>query len=117
MTMVKFEILEHTADQAIRAYGADLRELIESAAAGMLALLYAEPPPEAGQYLDLDVEAEAPDLLLHHCLRELLYLLEDEALAPVSLQVTEASEHAARLRVGVIDASWRSRCSGRQSRR
>lgn len=101
--MVKFEILEHTADQAIRAYGQDLRELIESAAAGMLALLYVEQPPEAGQYLDLEVEAEAPDLLLHHCLRELLYLLEDEALAPVSLQVTEASEQAAKLHVGVID--------------
>lgn len=101
--MVKFEIVEHTADQAIRAYGRDLRELIESAAAGMVALMYTQTPPDAAQYLELEVQAEAADLLLHHCLRELLYLLEDEALAPVSVQVLAASEQQARMRVGVVE--------------
>lgn len=97
-----YEILEHTADQALRAHGHDLRELIEHAAAGMIELLYVEKPGPVEQELELSVEADSPEMLVHHCLRELLYLLEDEGLAPVEVAVTEASEEAATLRVGVV---------------
>ena len=99
---MSYEIVEHTADIAIRAFGADLRELIENAAHGMLALLYVETPPEPQQTLDLPVAADGPEIVLQHCLRELLYLLEDEDLAPVQVVVTKADEHSASLRVGVI---------------
>jgi SHS2 domain-containing protein len=97
-----YEILDHTADQAIRATGCDLRELIEQAAAGMLALLYAEAPPPAAREVEVSIAAEGPELVLHHSLRELLYLLEDEGLAPVRVRVVEADEGHAALRVGVI---------------
>lgn len=100
--MPKFELVEHTADQALRAYGHDMRELVENAAAGMLALLYIDPLPQAGETLERQVEAESPELLVHHALRELLYLLEDEALAPVTVQVSEANEHSATLQVSVV---------------
>lgn len=103
--MAGYEILDHTADLALRAYGADLRELIENAAAGLLALLHGEAPTAApGEWLSRTLTAETPELLLHHCLRELLYLLQDEGLAPVVVEVGEATEHSARLRVGVIAA-------------
>jgi len=102
MNNMRFQILDHTADRALRAWGRDLRELIENAAAGMIALLYVEPPPPPVQELDLPIEADTPELVLHHSLRELLYLLEDEALAPVSVTVKEASDERAILRVGVI---------------
>jgi SHS2 domain-containing protein len=49
----------------------------------------------------LEVTAESPDLLLHHSLRELLYLLEDEALAPVSVEVVRADDGTAALHVGI----------------
>lgn len=97
-----YEIIDHTADQAIRATGRDLRELIESAAQGMVALLYADEPPAPTQELQLDVEAETPEMVLHHSLRELLYLMEDEGLAPVRVVVREANEQRAVLSVGVI---------------
>ncbi|MEN6546118.1 MAG: archease [Armatimonadia bacterium] len=100
--MPKFDLVEHTADQAIRAYGRDMRELVENAAAGMLALLYIEPLTQADETLERQIEAESPELLVHHALRELLYLLEDEALAPVTVEVTEATEQTATLRVSVI---------------
>jgi len=93
---------KHTADQAIRAYGHDLRELIENAAAGMISLLYVEPPPEAEDTLERHIEAEDAEALVHHALRELLYLLEDEALAPVVVEVTEATEQSAILKVAVV---------------
>ena len=102
MTMQPFDLLEHTADVALKARGRDLCELITNAAAGMLAVLYGGPAPAAEQVIEREVEAEAPDLLLHHALRELLYLLEDEALAPVSVQVTACSNNSATLQVGVV---------------
>jgi SHS2 domain-containing protein len=97
-----FEIVPHTADQAIRVHGRDVRELVRNAAAGMLALLYVETPGEPVEWLDREIEAESPDLLVHHALRELLYLLEDEALAPVAVEVPRADEQTATLRVGVV---------------
>jgi SHS2 domain-containing protein len=100
--MEPFELLEHTADVALLARGHDLCELITNAAAGMISILFSGEPPAAEQSLDRDVEAEAPDLLVHHALRELLYLMEDEGLAPVSVEVTACSDNAATIRVGVI---------------
>jgi SHS2 domain-containing protein len=97
-----YKIVEHTADLALRAYGHDLRELIENAAQGMLALLYAEPPPEPAQTLELPVAGDGPEVVLQRSLRELLYLLEDEGLAPVQVAVAEADERRATLKVGVI---------------
>jgi SHS2 domain-containing protein len=99
---MRYEILEHTADQALRATGHDLRELIENAAAGMISLLYAEAPPPPEQELERTIEADSPELLLHHSLRELLYLLEDEGLAPVAVRVVAATDARATLEVGVI---------------
>lgn len=101
--MQPFEILGHTADVALVARGLDLGELIANAAAGMLAILYGGPPPEAQQVVEREVEASSRDLLLHHALRELLYLLEDEALSPVSVQVTACRDDSVALRVGVVD--------------
>jgi SHS2 domain-containing protein len=101
MTLQPFDILEHTADVAILARGRDLCELITNAAAAMLSVLYSGPAPKAEQHLERDVEAEAPDLLVHHVLRELLYLLEDEGLAALSVSVTACSGTMATLRVGV----------------
>ena len=100
--MQPFEILDHTADVALRAQGRDLQELIGNAAAGMLWVLYGGPAPQAEHVIEREVEAEAPDLLLHHALRELLYLLEDEALAPVSFCMSACSDRAATLCVGVV---------------
>lgn len=97
-----FEILEHTADVGVRARGRDLGELIAQAAAGMLSLLYHGGLPPAARTIEREVRAEAPDLLVHHALRELLYLLEDEALGPVAVEVVAAHEGTACLRVGVV---------------
>jgi SHS2 domain-containing protein len=97
-----FEVLDHTADLSIRAHGRDLRELVENAAAGLLALLYAGPPPPATGTRDLAVAADRPEFVLQRALRELLYLMEDEGLAPVSVEVLTAGETSATLRAGAV---------------
>ena len=110
--MQPFEILDHTADLSLRAYGRDLRELIENAAAGLLALLYAGPPPAATATRDLSVTADRPEFVLQRALREFLYLMEDEGLAPVTVAVLNAGETSATLRAGVVRSGRRPAVSG-----
>jgi SHS2 domain-containing protein len=100
--METFEILDHTADLSLRAYGRDLRELTENAARGLLALLYAADPPAPQQTRELTVSAEQPEYVIQRALRELLYLLEDSGEAPVAVAVATAGRGEARLRVGTV---------------
>jgi len=72
--MKKYDIIEHTADVAIKAYGKNLSEAFENAAKGMLDIITNNSEIEStGQYT---IELEAPDLeqLLVDWLSELLFL-------------------------------------------
>jgi SHS2 domain-containing protein len=72
--MKKYELIDHTADIAIKAYGKNLSEAFENAAKAMFDIITDSSEVESiGQY---DIELEAPDLeqLLVDWLSELLYL-------------------------------------------
>jgi SHS2 domain-containing protein len=72
--MKKYEIIEHTADVGIKAFGKTLSEAFENAAKGMFDIITNNSEIEStGQY---DIELEAPDLeqLLVDWLSELLFL-------------------------------------------
>ena len=72
--MKKYEIVEHTADVGIKAFGKTLSEAFENAAKGMFDIITNNSEIEStGQY---DIELEAPDLeqLLIDWLSELLFL-------------------------------------------
>jgi SHS2 domain-containing protein len=98
--MPGFEQLDHTADYAIRAWGADLSELIEAAARGMMSfVLESDADVEPADLVHLTVEAETPEQLVQHCLREIL-LLFDDGDVPVDLHVT-ATETPPRAAVAV----------------
>jgi SHS2 domain-containing protein len=76
-----FEEIEHTADRALRIYGADLRELLVNAAHGMNSLMVKEPDAKA-MTLEKSVELEAMDAesLLVEWLSELAFWAETEML-------------------------------------
>ena len=72
--MKKYELIEHTADVAIKAYGKNLSEAFENAAKGMFDIITDNSEVEStGQY---EIKLEAPDLeqLLVDWLSELLFL-------------------------------------------
>ena len=72
--MKTYEIIEHTADVAIKAFGKNLAEAFENAAKAMFDIITDNSEIESvGQY---DIELEAPDLeqLLVDWLSELLFL-------------------------------------------
>jgi len=90
--MKPFEQVEHTADYAIVARGSDLRELIENTGRGMISLIVQTEAMAAVKQVEFTAEADSPERLLLECLRELLYLQEDEGLVPVEFAVVQLSE-------------------------
>lgn len=102
MAEAGWDQVEHTADLALRAWAPDLRGLIEQAARGLIELLVAGEEPAAERRIELRVEGDSAEELLHDVLREVLLLVPLEGLVPVSVEVTAAEEGAASLVVGVV---------------
>lgn len=93
MSSIRFEILPHTADKGIKAFGRDLKELFENAAVGMFSLM-ADP----GKYTPSEeraIEVESSDLesLLRDWLAELLYQFEVDRILFVDFAVRSISEN------------------------
>jgi len=86
--MKPYELVEHTADVGVKAYGKTLSEAFEHAALGMFDIITDESSIEpVGQY---NIELEAPDLeqLLVDWLSKLLFLNGAENLVFGKFQVT-----------------------------
>jgi SHS2 domain-containing protein len=76
-----FEIVDHTADWALRVYGSDLANLLTYAAIGMSSLLVAELSSISLEVSrDLEFEAFDAETLLVDWLGELAYFAEEEQL-------------------------------------
>lgn len=101
MAEAGWEQVEHTADLALRAWAPDLRGLIEQAARGLIALLLAGEAPPAESTVEIRVQGDSAEELLHDALREVLLLAPLEGLVPVAVQVTAAEEGMASLVVDV----------------
>jgi SHS2 domain-containing protein len=75
---IDYEIIEHTADVGIRAFGTDLAQAFANAARGMFSLI--TDLESIRETLSRNVEASAADreLLLVEWLNELIYLFDVE---------------------------------------
>ena len=75
-----FEVIDHTADVGIIAYGTDMKQIFSNAAFGLFSLITA--PESIGEELQrkLEVVAEHRDSLLVEWLNELIYLFDAEHL-------------------------------------
>ena len=71
--MKSFEIVDHTADICIKAYGKSLKELFENAAFGMFSILADLEGIKTSMQLEINVEAPDTEELLIEWLDELLY--------------------------------------------
>lgn len=98
-----YEIVDHTADWALRVFGSDLANLLKNAAMGMSSLLVAELssiPLEVSR--DLTLEAFDAETLLVDWLSELAYFAEEEQLVFRDFHLGDVtSQHmTARIRGG-----------------
>jgi SHS2 domain-containing protein len=71
-----FEIIDHTADVGIIAYGADVEELFSNAALALFSLITELESVKDKLHFDLEVSGEDRDSLLVEWLNELIYLFD-----------------------------------------
>ena len=71
-----FEIIDHTADVGIIAYGSDVKELFSNAALALFSLITDLRSVEEKLHLNLEVSSEDGDSLLVEWLNELIYLFD-----------------------------------------
>jgi len=73
-----FEILDHTADIGIIAYGADVKELFSNAGLALFSLITDLETIQETLHLDLEVRSEDRDSLLVDWLNELIYCFDSK---------------------------------------
>jgi len=73
-----FEILDHTADVGIIAYGADLNQAFANAARALFSLITELDDVEEVMYRDIELSAPDQESLLVEWLNELIYLFDAE---------------------------------------
>ncbi len=94
----RFEVIDHTADVGIAAYGANLREAFANAACALFSLMV-----DLGNVADVlcceaEVTAENREDLLVAWLNELIYLFEVENVLFQRFEIDELSETRLRAR-------------------
>jgi SHS2 domain-containing protein len=90
--MKRFDIIEHTADVGIIAYGGDLREAFANAAFAMFTLIADLEKVEEVDCCQIEVQAEDRESLVVACLNELLYLVDIEGVIFRRFEAIDLSE-------------------------
>lgn len=100
-----FEVIDHTADVGIIAYGRDLSELLENAALGMFSLMADLETVTPKEQREIVAEAPVPEKewLLLKWLKELHYLKEAEKFIPREAKITELTETTVK---GVVKGEY-----------
>ena len=108
--MKRYEIIDHTADIAIAAYGEDLKVAFANAAYALFSII--AELDEVGEDIRRDVEVTSEDLagLLVEWLNELIYIFDVENIIFKTFQVIELEETSLRARC------WGERADPRRHR-
>jgi SHS2 domain-containing protein len=87
-----FEIIDHTADVAIAAYGADTKKAFANAALGMFNIITGIDKVNETAVRDVEVTAEDMKDLLVSWLNELLFICEVEWILFKRFDISELNE-------------------------
>ena len=90
--MKKYEIIDHTADVGLRAYGKDLKTLFTNAAGGMFSILADLKNVHPQRSLKIKVEAPNIEELFLSWLSELLYQYESKKIIFKEFSVDKLDE-------------------------
>jgi len=93
-----FRALDHTADRAIEAWGAGLRELFRAAAEGMFSESVSCAAIEPEQEWRIQVEADDLEGLLRAWLAELVWVSERDEASVCRVEVEEVQQEPYRAR-------------------
>lgn len=99
----RFEILEHTADVGVRAFGVNPEQTFQSSVAGLFSILLESGGTAPTTRREIRVTAGDYATLLCNFLNDLIYLFDAEKLVPVSVVVDELTPSNLRTRVEFTD--------------
>lgn len=88
----EFEILDHTADVGIIAYGADMNETFANAAKALFSLIAELDNVEEVVHRDTELTAPDQESLLVGWLNELIYLFDTEQIIFKRFDITQLSQ-------------------------
>jgi SHS2 domain-containing protein len=92
--MKTFEIMEHTADIGIIAYGADLKQVFSHAAEGLFSLIVDLETVKEKSMRPVEVNASDIEMLLASWLNEMIFVFDTEYLVIKRFEITDiTSEH------------------------
>lgn len=94
--MQRFELLEHTADTGLIAYGYDLAEAFANAAYGLFSIMAELDGVREVESRTMTVSAEDVEGLLFNWLNELIYVFEVENRLLKRFDIIEFDEHQLR---------------------
>ena len=97
--MKQFEILDHTADISIKAYGKSEKELFENAAIGMFNILADLEGITTSTELDIKAEAVDKEELLIEWLDELLYNFYTKHIIFCEFNITKLTDKGLNARI------------------
>lgn len=87
-----FEIIDHTADIGLAAYGADLKSALANAALGMFSIMTDVRKIDETTARDVEVTADDTKVLLVSWLNELLFICEVEKILFKRFEIYELSD-------------------------
>ena len=105
--MRRFDVIDHTADVGIIAYGSDLKEAFASAAYGMFSLIADLDGVKEKVSRKVDIRSMDQEALLVDWLNELLYLFDVKNIIFKRFEITVLSQNRLQARVygEKVDAS------------
>jgi len=103
----EFEIIDHTADVGIIAYGADLRQTFANAAKALFSLITELEDVEEVLYKDIELTAPDQESLLVEWLNQLIYLFDAENILFKRFDITRLNHTQLKARIygEKVDAS------------
>ncbi len=91
--MKRFQLIEHTADTGLIAYGDNLAEAFANAGYGLFSIIAELNRVRAVESMDVAVKAEDAEGLLFNWMNHLIYLFEVEHLLFKRFDILELTEH------------------------
>jgi len=97
--MKKFEVIEHTADMGIKAYGKDLSELFTNAAYGMASLITDLEKVNPKDVENITLKEENREELLVSWLNEIIYLSASKGRIFSKFEVSEIDDRHLKAKI------------------
>lgn len=87
--MKTYEVINHTADTGVKAYGENLPELFENAACGMRDVMVDPGTVRPVRQLNIEVDGKDIEELLVAWLNDIIYLFDAQGFIPSSFKILE----------------------------